>query len=108
MRRHRHREEGGEAVKNTNSTQDREISLAEQAAAEAAQHFSNLQSIIIDLDQTITDLSDVISGLTEEKIKYEISKKYGSQAWDEIQSIKARKKWEERQDKYSILRMLIQ
>jgi predicted DNA-binding ArsR family transcriptional regulator len=62
----RHREEG-EAVRNTNSTQDREISLAEQAAAEAAHHFSNLQSIIIDLDQTISDLSDVISGLTEEK-----------------------------------------
>jgi regulator of replication initiation timing len=53
-------------VRNTNSTQDREISLAEQAAAEAAQHFSNLQSIIIDLDQTITDLSEVISDLTEQ------------------------------------------
>ena len=63
----RHRRTKGAAVKNTTSTQDREISLAEQASAEAAQHFSNLQSIIIDLDQTITDLSEVISGLTEEK-----------------------------------------
>ena len=37
---------------------------------------------------------------SEEKIKEEITKKYGSKAWDEIQGIKARKQWEERQDKY--------
>jgi hypothetical protein len=37
---------------------------------------------------------------SEEKIKEEITKKYGEKAWDEIQGIKARKKWEERQDKY--------
>jgi hypothetical protein len=37
---------------------------------------------------------------SEEKIKEEITKKYGIKAWEEIQGIKARKQWEDRQDKY--------
>jgi hypothetical protein len=42
----------------------------------------------------------LIARQSETKIQEQITKKYGSKAWDEIQSIKARKQWEERQDKY--------
>jgi hypothetical protein len=42
----------------------------------------------------------LIARQSEAKIQEQITKKYGSKAWDEIQSIKARKQWEERQDRY--------
>jgi len=42
----------------------------------------------------------LIARQSETKIQEQITKKYGSHAWDEIQGIKARKQWEERQDKY--------
>jgi hypothetical protein len=42
----------------------------------------------------------LIARQSEAKIQEQITKKYGSKAWDEIQGIKARKQWEERQDRY--------
>ena len=42
----------------------------------------------------------LIARQSEAKIQEQITKKYGSHAWDEIQSIKFRKQWEERQDRY--------
>jgi hypothetical protein len=42
----------------------------------------------------------LIARQSEAKIQEQITKKYGSKAWDEIQGIKARKLWEERQDRY--------
>jgi hypothetical protein len=42
----------------------------------------------------------MIAKQSETRIQEQITKKYGSKAWDEIQGIKARKQWEERQDKY--------
>ena len=42
----------------------------------------------------------LIAKQSEYKIQEQITNKYGSRAWEEIQGIKARKQWEERQDKY--------
>ena len=42
----------------------------------------------------------LIARQSEAKIQEQITKKYGSHAWEEIQGIKARKQWEERQDRY--------
>jgi hypothetical protein len=80
------------------------LAVADKTAKERAD--SRKKSRVINPDTTtIIDAVDEFQRLmlakqSEEKIKHEISKKYGSQAWDEIQGIKARKQWEERQDKY--------
>ena len=42
----------------------------------------------------------LIARQSEAKIQEQITKKYGNKAWEEIQGIKARKQWEERQDRY--------
>jgi len=42
----------------------------------------------------------LIARQSEAKIQEQITNKYGSRAWEEIQGIKARKQWEERQDRY--------
>jgi hypothetical protein len=42
----------------------------------------------------------MIAKQSEARIQEQITKKYGSRAWEEIQAIKLRKQLEERQDKY--------
>jgi len=42
----------------------------------------------------------MIAKQSETRIQEQITKKYGSRAWEEIQAIKLRKQLEERQDKY--------
>jgi len=42
----------------------------------------------------------LIARQSEAKIQEQITKKYGSHAWEEIQGIKARKLWEDKQDRY--------
>jgi len=80
------------------------LAVADKAAKERAE--SRKKSRIVSPDTTtIIEAVDEFQRLmlakqSEEKIKEEITKKYGSKAWDEIQGIKARKQWEERQDKY--------
>jgi hypothetical protein len=80
------------------------LAVADKAAKERAS--SRKKSRVISPDTTtIIEAVDefqrrMLAKESEEKIKYEIVKKYGSHAWDEIQGIKARKQWEERQDKY--------
>lgn len=54
---------------------------------------------------TIIDAVDewqrlLIARQSEARIQEQITKKYGSRAWDEIQDIKARKQWEDKQDRY--------
>jgi hypothetical protein len=54
---------------------------------------------------TIIDAVDewqrlLIARQSESRIQEQITKKYGSRAWEEIQGIKARKQWEDRQDRY--------
>jgi hypothetical protein len=42
----------------------------------------------------------LIARQSEAKIQEQITGKYGSRAWEEIQGIKARKQWEDRRDKF--------
>jgi hypothetical protein len=54
---------------------------------------------------TIIDAIDewqrlLIARQSETRIQEQIISKYGSRAWEEIQGIKARKQWEDKQDKY--------
>lgn len=54
---------------------------------------------------TIIDAVDewqrlLIARQSESRIQEQITRKYGSRAWEEIQGIKARKQWEDKQDKY--------
>ena len=42
----------------------------------------------------------LIARQSETKIQEQITKKYGNHAWEEIQGIKARKQWEDKQDRY--------
>ena len=80
------------------------LAVADKAAKERAASRKNSRVISPDT-YTIIEAVDEFQRLmlakeSEEKIKHEITKKYGSKAWDEIQGIKARKQWEERQDRY--------
>jgi hypothetical protein len=80
------------------------LAVADKAAKERTA--SRKKSRVVNADTTtIIEAVDEFQRLmlakeSEEKIKHEITKKYGSHAWEEIQGIKARKQWEERQDKY--------
>ena len=42
----------------------------------------------------------LIARQSEAKIQEQITGKYGSRAWEEIQGIKARKQWEDRRDRH--------
>jgi hypothetical protein len=42
----------------------------------------------------------LIAKQSEFKIQEQITGKYGTRAWEEIQGIKARKQWEDKRDKY--------
>lgn len=42
----------------------------------------------------------LIAKQSETRIQEQIISKYGSKSWEEIQGIKARKQWENKQDKY--------
>jgi hypothetical protein len=80
------------------------LEIADKAAKERADSRKKARQINPDT-YTIIEAVDEFQRLmlakqSEEKIKEEITKKYGNKAWDEIQGIKARKQWEERQDKY--------
>jgi len=80
------------------------LEIADKAAKERADFRKKARQVNPDT-YTIIEAVDEFQRLmlakqSEEKIKEEITKKYGNKAWDEIQGIKARKQWEERQDKY--------
>jgi hypothetical protein len=80
------------------------LAVADKAAKERASSRKKSREVNPDTT-TIIDAVDefqrrMLAKQSEEKIKEEITKKYGSHAWDEIQGIKARKLWEERQDMY--------
>jgi len=96
--------ESVKASKELSKAIDGVLELADSAAKERADSRKKARQVNPDT-YTIIEAVDEFQRLmlakqSEEKIKHEITKKYGEKAWDEIQGIKARKKWEERQDKY--------
>ena len=80
------------------------LAVADKAAKERAASRKKSREVSPDTTTIIEAVDEfqrrMIAKQSEEKIKYEITKKYGEKAWDEIQGIKARMQWEERQDKY--------
>jgi len=80
------------------------LAVADKAAKERAASRKNSRIVNADTTTIIEAVDEfqrlMLAKQSEEKIKEEISKKYGIHAWEEIQGIKARKQWEERQDKY--------
>ena len=80
------------------------LEVADKAAKDRAISRKKARQVNPDTT-TIIDAVDewqrlLIARQSESRIQEQITKKYGSKAWDEIQGIKARKQWEERQDKY--------
>jgi methyl-accepting chemotaxis protein len=80
------------------------LEVANKAAKERTESRKKARQINPDTTTIIEAIDEwqklLIARQSETRIQEEITKKYGSKAWEEIQSIKARKKWEERQDKY--------
>jgi hypothetical protein len=80
------------------------LAVADKAAKERAASRKNSREVSPDTTTIIEAVDEfqrlMLAKQSEEKIKEEITKKYGSKAWEEIQGIKARKQWEDRRDKY--------
>jgi hypothetical protein len=96
--------ESVKASKELSKAIDGVLELADSAAKERADSRKKARQVNPD-NATIIEAVDewqklLITRQSEAKIQEQITKKYGSHAWDEIQGIKARKQWEDRQDKY--------
>jgi hypothetical protein len=96
--------ESVKASKELSKAIDGVLELANSAAKERTESRKKARQVNPD-NATIIEAVDewqrlLIARQSETKIQEQITKKYGSHAWDEIQGIKARKLWEERQDKY--------
>ena len=96
--------ESVKASKELSKAIDGVLELADSAAKERADSRKKARQVNPD-NATIIEAVDewqrlLIARQSEAKIQEQITKKYGSKAWDEIQGIKARKQWEERQDRY--------
>jgi hypothetical protein len=79
------------------------LELADKAAKDRADARKKARQVNPDTTTIIEAVDEwqrlLIAKQSETKIQQQITKKYGTKAWDEIQAIKARKLWEERQDK---------
>ena len=80
------------------------LEVVDKSVKERSERRKKLREVHPDTS-TIIDAVDewqrlLIARQSEARIQEQITKKYGSRAWDEIQGIKARKQWEERQDRY--------
>ena len=86
------------------------LELADKAAKDRADARKKARQVNPDTTTIIEAVDEwqrlLIAKQSEAKIQEQITKKYGNRSWDEIQGIKARKLWEERQDKliYSVER----
>ena len=80
------------------------LEVADKAAKERAASRKKARQVNPDTTTIIEAIDEwqrlLIARQSEAKIQEQITKKYGAKAWDEIQSIKFRKQWEERQDRY--------
>ena len=96
--------ESVKASKELSKAIDGVLELVDTAAKERTESRKKARQVNPDTATIIEAVDEfqrlMLAKQSEEKIKEEITKKYGSKAWEEIQGIKARKQWEERQDKY--------
>jgi hypothetical protein len=96
--------ESVKASKELSKAIDGVLELADSAAKERTELRKKARQVNPDTATIIEAVDEwqrlLIARQSEAKIQDQITKKYGSHAWDEIQGIKARKLWEERQDRY--------
>ncbi len=96
--------ESVKASKELSKAIDGVLELADSAAKERTESRKKARQVNPDTATIIEAVDEwqrlLIARQSEAKIQEQITKKYGSHAWDEIQGIKARKLWEERQDRY--------
>jgi hypothetical protein len=80
------------------------LELADKAAKDRADARKKARQVNPDTTTIIEAVDEwqrlLIAKQSEAKIQEQISRKYGSKAWDEIQGIKLRKLWEAKQDRY--------
>ena len=80
------------------------LELADKAAKDRADARKKARQVNPDTTTIIEAVDEwqrlLIAKQSEAKIQEQITRKYGSKAWDEIQGIKLRKLWEAKQDKY--------
>jgi hypothetical protein len=80
------------------------LEVADKAAKERSASRKKARQVNHDTTTIIEAIDEwqklLIARQSEAKIQEQITKKYGAKAWDEIQNIKFRKQWEERQDRY--------
>lgn len=80
------------------------LEVADKAAKERATARKKARQVNPDTTTIIEAVDEwqrlLIARQSEARIKEQITKKYGSSAWEEIQGIKARKQWEDKRDKY--------
>ena len=80
------------------------LEVADKAAKDRADSRKKARQVNPDTTTIIEAVDEwqrlLISRQSEAKIQEQITKKYGSHAWEEIQGIKARKQWEDKRDKH--------
>jgi hypothetical protein len=80
------------------------LEVANKAAKERAESRKSARQVNPDTTTIIEAVDEwqklLIARQSEAKIQEQITSKYGSHAWEDIQGIKARKQWQERRDKY--------
>ena len=80
------------------------LEVADKAAKDRATARKKARQVNPDTTTIIEAVDEwqrlLIARQSEARIKEQITKKYGSSAWEEIQGIKARKQWEDKRDKY--------
>jgi hypothetical protein len=80
------------------------LEVADKAAKDRANARKKARQVNPDTTTIIEAVDEwqrlLIARQSEARIQEQITKKYGSRAWEEIKGIKARKQWEDRRDKY--------
>ena len=80
------------------------LEVADKAAKERAESRKKARQVNPDTTTIIEAVDEwqrlLIARQSEARIQEQITKKYGTRAWEEIQDIKARKQWENKRDKH--------
>jgi chemotaxis response regulator CheB len=96
--------ESTEASKALSEAIEGVLEVADKAARDRAEARKKAKQVNPDTTTIIEAVDEwqrlLIARQSEAKIQEQITKKYGNRAWEEIQAIKVRKLWEEKQNKY--------